>query len=67
MFLLQTKTISIEEVLEKILTMATFGSTIFFVIATLWGKAESVARLWAGRRIIGDFAKLEAVVRVIVV
>jgi hypothetical protein len=38
---LQTETISIEEVLEKLLTMTMFGSTTFFVIATLWGKSES--------------------------
>ena len=45
---LQTKTISIGKVVEKILTMATFRSTIVFVIATLWGKAESVDHRLAG-------------------
>ena len=49
MLLLQTGTISIEEVLEKLLTMATFGSTEFFVITTLWGKAESVDSGLAGK------------------
>jgi hypothetical protein len=39
---IQTKTISTVEVLEKILIMATFGSTIAFVILTVRGKAEFV-------------------------